>query len=152
MTPENDGAKLSTEQKAWVDAVSDVRRAAVERFNARRDLEWKLALTIWGGLIVAANALKDEHLEQGWNWKWVAVVGGVGVIVLLHLLWEACFVAPSAERDRNAGRDLDIKLREVLGVGRGEDADAPYGVITAHVWQVGVTAVLAVFVVLAVTR
>ena len=62
--PERSGMtkSLTPDEKNWMDVVAELRRQAVERFNARRDLEWKLSLTLWGGLVLVANAL--SNLEQ----------------------------------------------------------------------------------------
>lgn len=142
--------ELSEAQKRWADVVSGMRQAAVERFNVRRDLEWRVSLTLWGGLVIAANALRSEDLKPGWHWKWVLVLVGAVLVAVLHLVWEGANVGPAARRDRDDGVHLDRELRQLVGVKQPDVKD--YRGWVAHRWQVGVTILLGAFLMVAVTR
>ena len=135
---------LNVGEKAWVDAAAEARRAATERFNNRRDLEWKLALALWAGLLLAANALGGLDLHSVWKW---ALTVGLLVFVVLHFWWESKFVVRGAMRDRNDGIAIDRLIREALGLPPTTESDYLKGV--AHYWPVLVSALLG-FVVAAV--
>lgn len=165
-------------EPAWIEAVQEERRAEVERFNARRNLEWRLALALWGGFGLAANALRELHLED-WA-KWVATSLGL-IVVVMHLLWVRNFMVRASVPNWRRGKGLTDILLEALGI-TTEELEAPTSDrlkvkgptwwrrtvtwLTApyetdkgqphpgmgHYWQVGITLLLGAFVVLIVWR
>ena len=134
---------MSDEKKNAIDVMLTMRQSAVERFNDRRNLEWKLTTTLWGGIALAANALRDETLN-----KWLVLVSGA-IIVALHSAWEVNYVVPGARNDRDEGIDWSERVYEAMWVPWKKRAK--YRPIFAHYWQVLITALL-VLVIFAVTR
>jgi hypothetical protein len=144
--------ELTDDQKHWADVVTAMRANNLERFNVRRTLEWRVSLTLWAGLALAANALKNKDWEP-WTWQFIVLVAGAVFVVVLHGWWEARNVVPSAKRDRDEGKDLAETLYEIVGLPKPDDlvTRPPYRSARSHYWQVGVTAVIAVFMVMLTT-
>ena len=44
----NGAEELAVGTKDWADVILAMRQSAVDRFNSRRNLEWKLSFTLWG--------------------------------------------------------------------------------------------------------
>ncbi len=136
---------LSPDKKAWVDAAGEARRAATERFFNRRDLEWKLALALWAGLLLAAAASTDTDFSRSWTQRLTVLLI---LLVILHAVWEIEFVARGAQRDSDDGVAIDKEIRKVLDL---DDLDVPgpseYRAWLAHGWPAAVTAILVSFVI-----
>ncbi|MGD2100834.1 MAG: hypothetical protein PVG83_01230 [Acidimicrobiia bacterium] len=98
----------------WLQAVQEERRAAVARFNDRRRIEWRLALTLWGGFGLAANALRDSPLED--PAKWIASAVAL-LVVSMHLFWVRYFMVRANIPNWHEGRSLTRIIREeTLGI------------------------------------
>lgn len=127
-----------------LEAVGRLHESTVERFDARRRLEWRLALTMWGGLVLTANVVKDLELPT-----WAAVVGIVLLlkVVLLHAAWERWYVLRAAVPNRDEGYVLENAIRGAVGL---DPVEAQSRINwAAHYWQVVVTGLLALLVVAA---
>ncbi len=138
-----------------LDAVAKLHSLAVERYAERRRLEWRVSLTIWAGLVVAANALVEAGLGDPWvSWRWWAVAVGLVVIVAAHGAWEWWAISKAATDDRRDGYRLDALQRRTLGLPRsvkaadddGTPKKDPPNWFVSHGWQVFITAALALFV------
>jgi hypothetical protein len=53
--------QLAVGTKDWADVILAMRQSAVDRFNSRRNLEWKLSVTLWGAVALSANVLRFER-------------------------------------------------------------------------------------------
>lgn len=137
-------------------AAVDLNRLVLDRFNARRNLEWKLTLTLWAGVLAAAKLLHDAELDGE------VLAFGIGlaavVVVVAHGLWELLYAGRSARRDTADGKavsqyiakairlDPAVTLADAINAEKERPAasDGPYSTAVAHMWQVAITAVLVV--------
>jgi hypothetical protein len=130
--------------KDALEATGRLHSLTVERFAARRQLEWRLTLTLWGGLALSANVVKDLTLPV-----WARVVGVVALagIVALHAVWERLYVLRAAVPNRDQGYELENVIRRAIGL---PEVRAQARVNwAAHYWQVIVTCLLVLLVVAA---
>ena len=51
----NGKQELAVGTKDWADVILAMRQSAVDRFNSRRNLEWKVSFTLWGAVAVSAR-------------------------------------------------------------------------------------------------
>jgi len=127
-----------------LEALGRLHALTVERFDARRRLEWRLSVTMWGGLVLTANVIKDLELP-----RWAGIVGIVllAKVVLLHAAWERWYVLRAAVPNRDQGYVLENSIRAAVGL---DEVQAQSRINwAAHYWQVVITALLALLVVAA---
>lgn len=129
--------------KDWADVILQMRRAAVDRFNTRRNLEWRLAFTLWAGLGLAANVLTDVEQLNRWE-KTILILSGL-VVVGFHAWWQWAYVATRAKSDRDEGIKFDELLRSKLKGDIPTLEFKPYHGLIAHLPPVVVTALLVTF-------
>ena len=138
---------LERDSSEWIAAVQAERTAAVARFNDRRNIEWRVSVTLWGGFGLVANALQDESFDAPAKW----VMSGLAVLgVALHVVWVQYFVIPAAKPNQVEGRRLTERLRIALGIPETLADDQSRFSLLGYWWQVGVTAVIAGFVIVIV--
>ena len=139
---------IKEDESLALEAVARLHSLAVERFNERRNLEWRVAFTLWAGLVLAANALNEAEPMGSDRWF---VLGGLVVIAVAHGAWEWFAIRPAAQADRAEGYSLALVQRNMLGLPPGEkmtpegEAGTPSFVVSQG-WQVLITAALCVFV------
>ena len=61
-------------------------------------VEWRLTFTLWGGLVLLANAITDIKELTKVDTRWILV--GVATTTLLHFGWEYFFVVRAAKLNR----------------------------------------------------
>lgn len=125
----------------WIELVQEERRAEVDRFNARRSIEWRLAVTLWGGFGLAANAVGDSDLEA---WAQLAVSAMVVLVFVLHAVWVEKFMIKNSISNWRAGARLSNVIRSELGI-EGDPRRDPN--LWGYRWQVGITGILGGFVI-----
>jgi hypothetical protein len=140
-----------------LDALMHLQWVHYERFQARRNWEWRLTFTLWGGLAVTANALREVKDLDFRIW----LVVGLAIIVM-HGLWER-FISNETYRNRLYGQRINKQINEMIGFDPGDDNRPPrprrwwgrpawepkpldqiveHKESYAHYWQVAVTAIL----------
>jgi hypothetical protein len=113
-----------------------------DRFQARRQWEWRLTFTLWDGLVLAAKALKASNIPLCFYWI------GTVVVTVLHWVWEAIYVRRRAEPNRDSEALIGREIGDMIGFAptrpRGDryESTKPYVARDAHYWQVGITAIL----------
>ena len=99
---------LTPGSKDWADVILAMRQAAVDRFNARRNLEWRFSFTLWGGLAISANVLRFVNPS--------AVVYGIlffGGVLIVALHWGLAYAFyTGGKRDRDDGRRGRVGRRQ----------------------------------------
>ena len=128
---------LNAETAAAVTAALELKRQSMSRFFERRQVEWRVALALWGAMAVVANAGRDLSLTCAPKvLVWVGVVG----LAALHAVWEVAYHRRAAKPNRAQGIDLDGRIRTILGL----DPPQPqvYLAWVAHGWQPTVTLLL----------
>lgn len=101
----------------WIELAQRERQAEVERFNARRSIEWRLALALWAGFGLAANALREAPLTLGWQ---RLTTGLAFALVVLHLAWVRNFMVRSSPENWEKGWGLTNAIREALDIADDE--------------------------------
>lgn len=130
-----------------LDGLMYLSRLHFDRFQARRNWEWKLTFTLWATLAAAANALRNaEDLPL-----WLYALGAV-FVVAMHAAWER-FIEEETYRNRMLGVKIGHLIDEAVEFDPGEDnegfrLDEPRRHLRsfAHYWQVGITLVLVAIV------
>lgn len=130
--------------RVYLEVLIHLHESQIARFNRRRDVEWRLTFTLWGGLVLAANVMKDLTLPAWATWLSAILLL---VVVVLHAVWEKRYVVRGAEPNRDVGIELENKIRGEIGL--KEHHPQGYERWTANYWQVGVTVLLALLVVAA---
>ncbi len=74
----NGTEELAVGTKDWADVILAMRQSAVDRFNSRRNLEWKLSFTLWGAVALSANVLR--FVEVDGSLRALLLVGGTAII------------------------------------------------------------------------
>lgn len=87
-----------------VETRRNLHSKAIERFNERRRLEWQMALSFWGGIVLAGREL------EGWFFAAAAVL--LVLATLGHLVWADQYIARSAKRDRDDGIRHEALIRQ----------------------------------------
>lgn len=118
-----------------------------DRFQARRQWEWRLTFTLWGGLAASANALRDVE-----NLPFPVYLAFGGLVVVLHYIWER-FIQRETYRNRIFGVRLGSELLAMINFDPGDDDDGfPLNEVRehrkayAHYWQVAITVILVAVV------
>lgn len=125
----------------YLDAIGRLHQFQISRYDSRRQLEWRLTFTIWGGLLLGANALRDVRVPDDFELAiWVALLG----VVVLHAWWEYTYVNGAAKNNREAVIALEQEARHVLGLPPANIGG--YSALSSHYWQVGVTLILGLVV------
>ena len=129
----------------YIDTLVDLHERQIARFNERRRIEWRMTFTLWGGLILAASVLVGLSLP---TWAKIVIAIALLIVVIFHALWEVLYVARGAVSNRDEGIRLENLIRETIGIDRYE----PKGYMkwAAHYWQVGITSMIGLLVVVAV--
>jgi hypothetical protein len=139
-----------------LDALLRLQHLHVDRFNERRQWEWRVALALWAGLGLAANALRGAEIPVWLIWL------AAGTVVGLHWFFEAAYVAPHGLNNHLATMEVSDVVYTRLGLEKPDLAQRGpkwlrpnnpdhrgYNPLT-HYWQVAVTAVFVLVVVAAV--
>ena len=87
-------------EKRLFDALAEIKRAAFARIHERREGEWKLTLSIWGGL-AGLTAIMLEKPEAA---KGLAVLPYWSIVVAGLLLLALHFAGRVAGAQRNQRR------------------------------------------------
>lgn len=91
---------------------------AAERFNSRRDVEWKTAIGIWTlfgagavGIVTARN-----WGAHGWPWGWMLLLFGLVIaIVILYLYWQwHNYIGEAMRRDQLIGFYWESGIQDLL--------------------------------------
>jgi hypothetical protein len=122
-----------------LDALKHLHSLHTERFYQRRLWEWRVTFTFWGGLALAATALRGlGETISVWVF-WIAYLGTIG----LHFVWEQQWVYREAKKNRDLGIEINNEIEAMIG--RSADEPNKYNPV-AHYWQVVVTALLGLVV------
>ncbi|MEX0825683.1 MAG: hypothetical protein WD184_02840 [Acidimicrobiia bacterium] len=125
-----------------VDAALRLKQQEMERFFARRDIEWRVSLAVWASFAVVANAGRDLSPTPG---QVALLFVGAGLFAAGHLwwLWTHSVRHETARVNRDRGVALDNAVRAHLGLPQTRlKPPLPYSK-SAHLWPAGVTVVLA---------
>jgi hypothetical protein len=121
-----------------LEALVAQQRLHFDRFNERRHWEWRVTFTFWGGLAVAANALRGAHdLPVG-----VYVIGVLAAGVV-HFLFEFRYIEPQAMANHRLSLEFTQEIERRIGF---EVTGNPEYNRFAHYWQVLVTLLFGVVV------
>lgn len=122
-----------------VDATLELKRQEIDRFNARRDVEWRVSIAVWASFAFIANA--GSELQPS-RWQLILFAVGVALFASGHAAW--VFVHSirndTAEINRNRGVELDNAVRIRLGLPTATELPA-YNRL-AHLWPAAVTFLL----------
>ena len=87
MSNENNQPINDTSQR--IDSLIEMYRIQIERWNKRRDIEWRLALTFWSGIVVITGFLAGK-IQLPW---WTVFIYLTALICYVRLwlygLWSA---------------------------------------------------------------
>ena len=140
-------AGIGPEEARVLDALAHLHRLEVERFYDRRKLEWRLAFTLWAGLVVAgALALDHVPADAPGIIVWPLAIGFT-IMPYLHYVFEREAIVLGAISGRNRGYAMSNAVLVRLGW-KPTYPLYPYRTSYAHYSLVGVSAVLAGTVVL----
>ena len=117
--------------------VLELKSQHMERFFARRLIEWRVSLALWASFAVIANAGRDIKFSSG-ELGWI--LRGVIAVAVLHLIWELRYAARGAIPNRDQGIRLENVVRRHLGLPTVSSKN--YSTLIAHVWPAGITALL----------
>ncbi len=134
---------LAVGTKDWADVILAMRQSAVDRFNSRRNLEWKLSFTLWGAVALSANVLR--FVEVDGSLRALLLVGGTAIIGMHAWLAHAFYTG--GRRDRDDGIALDHLLRAHVPGPVWPVAKRPYKPVVAHFILVAITFLLVLFAV-----
>lgn len=123
-----------------LDAVAHSRALNAKGFNERRRVEWRLTFTLWGGLVLLANAITDIKELTKVDTRWILV--GVAATTLLHFGWEHFFVVRAAKLNRLQGYYLENIVRRSISDDIKDVEPRDYLSFWAHYWQVVITLLL----------
>ncbi len=74
--------------KEKIESWLNLLKHAAERFDARRNFEWKISLGLWAGLLGVAHFLKDSGTPSIPLWPFLLISAVYG-LVWLPGLWQA---------------------------------------------------------------
>jgi hypothetical protein len=125
---------------AALESLAHLQALNAERFYERRRVEWRLTFTLWAGLGLVANAIKDvEGLRPVHT---IHIAAGIIVLLALQWGWEEVYVIGAARRNRLVGYDLENIIRQTIGIPTVQAR--LYRPLWAHHWQLIVTAILGI--------
>ncbi|HEX6946745.1 MAG TPA: hypothetical protein VF246_05305 [Acidimicrobiia bacterium] len=136
-------AKQDTDRDS-LEILRHLHSKAVERFHARRSLEWQFAFTFWtllGALGVSADGLPTSVRAY--------VVEALAILaVVFHATLQQRYIRRQMQRDWGLGKEIDTYLRSRLGthvlqaipiLAPDNNLTNPYSTWWSHSWQVAVT-------------
>jgi hypothetical protein len=141
---------VTENQERWLRVALELKRQHMDRFFQRRQVEWRVSVALWGGVAVAANALRQ--VKPGPTAQ-IVLASAAGLVFVLHAVWAWAFNLRGAIPNRDAGYELENLIRVRLGM--APVAALRYLGFFAHYWQVVVTGLLlsgAVYLVVAGSR
>ncbi|MCH7585156.1 MAG: hypothetical protein IH941_08345 [Acidobacteria bacterium] len=129
--------KIDSQTASAVNAALELKKQHMDRFFARRQVEWRVSIALWASFAAIANAGRDINLSDR---GLVILIGGVIGLTTLHGWWAWAHSVRAAPDNRDAGLDIEDAVR--LAIGLDALPERKTYLSTIHYWPALVTLLL----------
>lgn len=109
-------AENQMEPKDRADLYFKLAQSAQDRFDSRRDVEWKVAIALWTLFGAAAGAIITARYWTPSPWQVVCISASVIGILYIYRRWWLTYLAEAFARDQRTSYYWESAIQELLGV------------------------------------